>query len=102
MHEEIFTYLEAFSNENRLRILGWLKDPTQHFPPQTDGDLVEDGVCSLLIAEKLGITESTTSRHMKQLLTAGLIRRKKIKQWSFYQRDEEAIQAAKDLIQEVV
>ena len=26
-------------------ILAWLKDPQAHFPPQVDGDLVEDGVC---------------------------------------------------------
>jgi ArsR family transcriptional regulator len=28
-------------------ILDWLRDPERHFPPQRDGDLVLDGVCSL-------------------------------------------------------
>jgi hypothetical protein len=28
----------------------------RHFPPQVDGDLVEDGVCGVLIAEKLGVS----------------------------------------------
>jgi DNA-binding transcriptional ArsR family regulator len=69
-----------------------------HFRPQVDGDLVEDGVCSVLIAEKLGISQSTTSRHMKQLVDAGLVRGKKIKQWTFYQRDEAAIRGMKKLI----
>ncbi|TIN05261.1 MAG: helix-turn-helix transcriptional regulator, partial [Mesorhizobium sp.] len=49
---------KAIANERRLQILDWLKDPRAHFPPQTDGDLVEDGVCALLIAEKLGITQA--------------------------------------------
>ena len=39
----------ALANENRMRILAWLKNPTGHFPPQKDGDLVHDGVCGLLI-----------------------------------------------------
>jgi hypothetical protein len=32
-----------------------------HFKPQVDGDLVKDGVCAILIAEKLGITQATLS-----------------------------------------
>ncbi|TIM61889.1 MAG: helix-turn-helix transcriptional regulator, partial [Mesorhizobium sp.] len=58
---------KAIANERRLQILDWLKDPRAHFPPQTDGDLVEDGVCALLIAEKLGITQATLSEHMRVL-----------------------------------
>ncbi|ESW63866.1 ArsR family transcriptional regulator [Mesorhizobium sp. LSJC277A00] len=50
---------KAIANERRLQILDWLKDPQAHFPAQADGDLVEDGVCALLIAEKLGITQAT-------------------------------------------
>lgn len=36
---------KALANDRRLQILDWLKDPTAHFPPQRDGDLVRDGVC---------------------------------------------------------
>jgi hypothetical protein len=39
--------VKALSNEKRLAIMEWLKDPEAHFPPQRDGDLVEDGVCSV-------------------------------------------------------
>ena len=31
---------KALANERRLQILGWLKTPRAHFPPQVDGDLV--------------------------------------------------------------
>ena len=47
--------LRALANERRLQILEWLRDPRAHFREQVDGDLVEDGVCGVLIAEKLGI-----------------------------------------------
>ncbi len=90
--------LTAIANEKRLQILDWLKDPVRHFPPQVDGDLVKDGVCGILIARKLGISQPTTSRHMKLLVDAGLVRAKRIKQWTFYKRDETGIAKAKRLI----
>ncbi|HEX6353610.1 metalloregulator ArsR/SmtB family transcription factor [Actinophytocola sp.] len=90
--------LKALANEKRLRVLEWLRDPVAHFPAQKDGDLVEDGVCSLFIAEKLGVSQPTCGEHLKVLSRAGLIRGKKIKQWVFYRRDEERIAAVKELL----
>ena len=90
--------VKALANDKRLLILGWLKDPVAHFPPQRDGDLVAHGVCSLLIAEKLGVSQPTCGEHMKVLSRAGLVRGTKIKQWVFYQRDETRIAAAKKLL----
>lgn len=85
----------ALSNPSRLQILGWLRQPKKHFPPQTDGDLIKDGVCGLLIARKLRISQPTASEHLKILLQAGLIRGKRIKQWTFYKRNEPAIRSLK-------
>jgi ArsR family transcriptional regulator len=90
--------LRALANDRRIQILDWLKDPPAHFPPQLDGDLVADGVCGVLIAEKLGISQPTLSEHMKILAQAGLVRSKRIKQWTFYQRDERRIEAIKRAI----
>ncbi|CDX34361.1 Transcriptional regulator, ArsR family [Mesorhizobium sp. SOD10] len=90
---------KAIANERRLQILDWLKDPRAHFPRQADGDLVEDGVCALLIAEKLGISQATLSEHMRVLTQAGLLSTKRTKQWIFYRRDEDRIAEAKALIQ---
>jgi DNA-binding transcriptional ArsR family regulator len=87
--------IKALANERRLEILNWLKEPRSHFPPQVDGDLVRDGVCSLFIAQKLGVTPSTASEHLKILSQAGLIRGRRIKQWTFYQRDEKRIAEVK-------
>ena len=86
----------ALANENRLLILNWLKHPTKHFPPQTDGDLVKDGVCGLLIARKLKVSHPTASEHLKILSQAGLVRGKRIKQWTFYKRNETQISALKE------
>ena len=90
--------LRAVANQRRLLILEWLKDPEAHFPPQKDGDLVKDGVCGALIAAKLAVSQPTVSEHLKILAQAGLIRPKRIKQWTFYKRDEKAIAAAKRAI----
>ena len=85
----------ALANRNRLQILNWLKNPRRHFPPQVDGDLVKDGVCGLLIARKLGVSHPTASEHLKILARTGLIRGKRIKQWTFYKRNEAGIRAWK-------
>jgi ArsR family transcriptional regulator len=90
--------IRAVANERRLLILEWLKDPEAHFPPQKDGDLVKDGVCGALIAAKLAVSQPTVSEHLKILAQAGLIRPKRIKQWTFYKRDEKEIAAAKRAI----
>ncbi|QQO14169.1 winged helix-turn-helix transcriptional regulator [Bradyrhizobium diazoefficiens] len=92
--------LRALANERRLRILEWLRDPRRHFREQADGDLVEDGVCGLLIAEKLGVSAPTVSEHMRVLTAAKLVRAKRIKQWTMYKRNEAAIAAIKRSIQD--
>jgi len=94
--------LRALSNDRRLMVLDWLKDPLVHFPAQVDGDLVDDGVCGTLIADKLGISQPTASAHMKILLQAGLVRSKRIKQWTFFRRDETRMLEIKEAIRETV
>ena len=90
--------IRALASERRLQILEWLKDPRAHFRAQVDGDLVKDGVCGLLIAEKLGVSQPTVSEHMRILAQAGLVRATRIKQWTFYRRDEARIRAIKKAI----
>jgi DNA-binding transcriptional ArsR family regulator len=88
----------ALANDRRLQILQWLKDPRRHFPVQIDGDLVQDGVCGLLIARKLRVSHPTASEHLKILSQVGLLRGKRIKQWTFYKRDEREIGKIKKLM----
>ena len=90
--------MRALASDRRIQILEWLKDPTANFPPQADGDLVKDGVCGVLIADKLGVSQPTVSEHLKILSHVGLLRAKRIKQWTFYKRDEARIRKIKTLI----
>ena len=92
--------MKALASEKRLAVLGWLKDPRAHFPPQSEGDLVDDGVCSLFIADKLGVSQPTASEHLRLLTAAGLLHIKRIKQWSFYHRDENRIAEIKRTFEE--
>ena len=96
--DDVESVLRALASERRLTILKWLKAPKTHFRPQVDGDLVKDGVCGVLIAEKLGVSQPTVSAHLKVLSQAGLLDSKRIKQWTFYRRNEARIAELKRAI----
>lgn len=92
--------LAALASPRRLQVLQWLKDPVAHFPPQRDGDLIEDGVCVVFIARKLGVAQPTATAHLQALARAGLVTAKRIGQWTFYRRDEAALADLKHKIAE--
>ncbi|GIE80748.1 transcriptional regulator [Actinoplanes philippinensis] len=81
---------KALSNETRLAILEWLKDPATHFPG-TEGD--EAGVCVGLIQRRAGCSISTISAHLAILMRAGFLRATRRGQWIHYRRDEDRIRA---------
>jgi DNA-binding transcriptional ArsR family regulator len=85
----------ALASPKRLQILEWLRDPVAHFPPQRDGDLVDDGVCVIFIADKLGVAQPTATTHLQALARARLVTSKRVGQWTFYKRDEAAIRTFK-------
>jgi ArsR family transcriptional regulator len=96
--DNIEAALRALASDRRLQILAWLKDPEAHFPAQIDGDLVKDGVCGALIAEKLGVSQPTVSEHLRILSQSALLTSKRVKQWTFYKRDEAYIAKVKRAI----
>jgi ArsR family transcriptional regulator len=96
--DDIEAALRALASDRRLLILTWLKDPKAHFPAQVDGDLVKDGVCGALIAEKLGVSQPTVSEHLRILSQSALLTSKRVKQWTFYKRDETHISKIKRAI----
>jgi ArsR family transcriptional regulator len=96
--DDLLTVLHALANDRRLQVLEWLREPRAHFPPQRDGDLVEDGVCVVFIAEKLGVAQPTATAHLQALRRAGLVSSKRVGQWTFYKRDEDAIARVKELL----
>ncbi|TFE31525.1 ArsR/SmtB family transcription factor [Cohnella luojiensis] len=90
---EIF---KALSNESRLQILEWLKDPEQHFTPHEGIDMRTIGVCVSQFTDKLNMTQSTASQYLAMLQRAGLIKTKRIGKFTYYQRDEQAIREVAD------
>jgi ArsR family transcriptional regulator len=99
---QLAVLLRALASEKRLLVLDWLKDPEAHFRPQADGDRVKDGVCSLFIAEKLGVAPPTAAEHLRILAQAGFVRPKRIKQWTFYRRDEKRIADVKRVLAKTI
>src|SRR5689334_21869683 len=83
--------IKAISSPVRLQILWLLKDPTANFPPQTDGDLIRDGVCADFIRDRLGIAAATASRHLTLLTEADLLVATRKRGWTFYRRNAPAI-----------
>jgi len=83
--------IKALAHPVRREILVWLKDPLVCFPDQEHS--TENGVCAGQIDQRAGLSQSTVSAHLATLQRAGLISSKKVGQWHFFRRNEEAIQA---------
>ncbi|MDO3411624.1 metalloregulator ArsR/SmtB family transcription factor [Saccharibacillus sp. CPCC 101409] len=86
---------KALSNDTRLHILGWLKEPEKHFPAQgahiPKGVDFAGGVCVGDIQEKAGASQSTVSSYLNMMLKAGLLESYRYGQWTYYRRNEEFI-----------
>lgn len=89
--DDQISVLKALSNDARLRILEWLKDPKRNFGRQDVGDFDTDGVCVSVIQRKSGLSQSTVSSYLALLTRAGLVKAKRVGQWTYYRRDEAAI-----------
>ncbi len=89
---DIVTILKALSNQKRLALLAWLREPGKHFYHHQGG---MDGheVCVGLIEQKLGLSQSTTSKYLAQLQQAGLVTARRQGQWTYYRYNCEAIDA---------
>ena len=94
LEDDLETVLKALASSRRLQILEWLRDPVRHFPPQEHADPIEHGTCNLFIVDKLGVSQPAASRHLRVLLDAGLIVADRRRGWTYYRRDEAAIEAA--------
>jgi len=87
-------------NERRLQILACSSSRARTFRHRSTATSSRWGL-RLFIAQKLG-SASHRSEHLKILSRAGLVRAKRIKQWTFYKRDEKRIAAAKRAFRSLV
>lgn len=82
--------LKALANENRLKILEWLKEPSKYFT-SSHCDVSKDGVCVGLIEQKAGLSQSTVSQYLLQLQHAGLIVMERRGQWTYCKLNKTSI-----------
>ena len=82
---------KALANPVRRQILAWLKAPELYFADQEHPLALV--VCAGQIDSRCGLSQSTVSAHLAILQKAGLVTSRKVGQWIYYSRNEEAIQA---------
>lgn len=98
---QLLEIFKALANPTRLQIMGWLRDPTDHFEPQAD-PIDEVGVCVKQIQEKAAISQSTASQFMQTLQRAGLVTSQRRGAWTYYQRDDDRIAGLPDLVRAAI
>ncbi|PJJ28139.1 ArsR/SmtB family transcription factor [Lacrimispora celerecrescens] len=85
-HEKTAKIFKAFCDEQRLAIL----------------ELLQDGEkCACELLEKLDITQSTLSHHMKILCDSGIVAGRKDGKWMHYSISESGTEHVKKLIKEI-
>lgn len=86
---------KVLSNETRVNILKWLKEPEKNFPKQQSHlpkeVSIEGGVCVGDIQEKANASQSTVSHYLTMMQKAGLLESVRYGQWTYYRRNEETI-----------
>lgn len=85
------TQQKALSSDTRMAILRLLSAPEKHFSEQWSADPAAFGVCMSLIADAIGVSQPTISRHLDLLKQAGFITVRRHHKWSYCQRDDAAI-----------
>ncbi|KGO88438.1 ArsR family transcriptional regulator [Flavobacterium rivuli WB 3.3-2 = DSM 21788] len=90
---ELLEVIKSLSNETRLNILKWLKDPYAHFPKEElSEEALELGVCVSDIAKKAGMSVPTVSDYLKTMAVANILIATRRGQWTYYKRNEQLLQ----------
>ncbi|WP_159990410.1 ArsR/SmtB family transcription factor [Pelistega ratti] len=91
---ETLDIFKALSNEYRLQMLLWLKNPQQHFTAkQLESEAVnfDGGVCVGSITEKAGLAQSVVSSYLNALKQVGLVETQRVGKWTYYRYNASAI-----------
>ena len=98
---KLLEVLKSISNQTRLNILAWLKDPQACFPAEDLVDYTPDlGVCVSDIAKKAKMSIPTVSVYLKNMSAADILVATRKDQWTYYKRNEKAIQHLASMIRE--
>lgn len=77
---------KAFCEENRLQVLEMLREGEK---------------CACVLLEKLQISQSTLSHHMKILCDSGIVTARKEGKWMYYSISREGSYRAQDLLRDL-
>ena len=83
--------LKALAHPARVEFLEWMREPQVHFSSQAHP--LDMGICANQFEKRCGLSQSTVSAHLATLEKAGLVEINRVGQWSFYRRNEKAIEA---------
>jgi DNA-binding transcriptional ArsR family regulator len=98
---KLLEVIKSLSNQTRLDILTWLKDPFAYFPVEELADYKPSlGVCVSDIAKRAKMSIPTVSVYLKTMSAAELLVATRKDQWTYYKRNEKAIQHLAQLIKE--
>lgn len=89
---------KVLANKTRVKILQWLKEPEENFPPHKDIDHFDDGVCVGYIQDKAGLSQSTISTYLNSMQNADLVIPTRHGKWTYYRRNEDVIQSYIDVL----
>lgn len=100
MNDKLF---KALSNQVRLDILKWLKDPEKEITSvscETVRYMMTEkgGICVQDIVKKAGLAQSTVSKYLSDLQACGLLESQRHGKWTYYRRNEANIQALATMI----
>ena len=93
----------ALSNQTRLDILRWLKDPEKEItsvPSEEVRYMMKEkgGICVVDIAKNAGLAQSTISKYLSDLRNCGLLTSERHGKWTYYRRNDENIQKLSEYI----
>lgn len=94
--------LKALANRHRRQILDWLRSPSEHFPPPLAEHRGIPGACASYIFQKSELSQPTVTQYLQLMEQAGLVRRERHGQWTFYSRNEAGIAAAFAIVGEAM
>lgn len=95
---DIVKISKVLSNQARVDILTWLKNPEEHFPPHRELGHFRDGVCADHIRRKTELSQSTVSHYLNMMHRTGLIELTRHGKWTYFKRNEETIEKYRDEI----
>ena len=90
---DMLAVLKALSNETRLNILCWLREPENLEPdlPEVIKQEFPGSVCVGSIQEKSGLAQSVISSYLASLQKSGLLESRRYGQYTYYRLNEEGI-----------